>query len=888
MSLLSKGNVAFREKEFQKAIQLYESAIAENPDLKELIDINLSIAKDRLIPNTRDLKQDAFRINENLIESTKSKPTIRSEELSRTSIPKQAAKVYQTSVYEGRLEMFQDGMVVGWAVNRNNPSSIFDLDIYVDDVYFGKNKNSLSRADLKRHKKSAGKGGYKIVFPPEMFIGGSRRITLKWPTGDDFANFEMEAKYDKVNCFTPKLKNNRPISIIVPIYNAAEDVKTCIKRLQRFTSSDTDIILINDASTDKEVFEILEKSKQIKNIRIFHNESNLGFTRTVNKGIALAGTNDVVLLNSDARVTPRWLEGLRAAASIYPKVATVTPMSDRAGAFSAPKIGNDNDLPDGVSEENYAVAFRRASLGLYPTVPTGNGFCLYINRQCLNEIGTLDEEAFPRGYGEENDFCMRARSKGWLNIIDDRTYVFHDRNKSFGEAKTDLMAAGRKIIDERYPDYKKSTSVFTNNPLINLARYCALSAMKEAKSSILPRGLFVISTLTGGTPQTNRDLMLSVSKEVEPWLLHCDAKVMSLYKIRIGHDGELVERHVLSHEVDPLTHISHEYDQVLYSWLTKYDYEFVHIRHLAWHSLNLPKLGKLCGARVFNSFHDYYTVCPTVKLLDNERNFCSGNCTNTGGDCTPELWGGDAFPKLKDSWVYRWREKLEEALAPCDAFITTHLSAKDIILKHLKIDKKKFYVIPHGRDFKKIYQLAEPYKDGDVLKVLVPGNISEAKGSEIISSILNMDDKALIEFHILGRVSASLGQFKHPRLIIHGEYKRENFAEHVKKIKPHIGAVLSIWNETWCHTLTELWSVGLPVVVTEYQTLSQRVKESGAGWVLESTDLLKAYEIFTDIVPRDIVNKRQQILLKSAFENIANNTNNRMAENYLRVYFDRV
>ena len=137
-------------------------------------------------------------------------------------------------------------------------------------------------------------------------------------------------------------------------------------------------------------------------------------------------------------------------------------------------------------------------------------------------------------------------------------------------------------------------------------------------------------------------------------------------------------------------------------------------------------------------------------------------------------------------------------------------------------------------------------------------------------------------------MSASLNQFKHPRLIIHGEYKREDFAEHVKKIKPHIGAVLSIWNETWCHTLTELWSVGLPVVVTEYQTLSQRVTESGAGWVLESTDLLGAYELFTGIVPRDIVNKRQQILLKTAFEKIANNTNHKMAENYLRVYFDRV
>ena len=40
-------------------------------------------------------------------------------------------------------------------------------------------------------------------------------------------------------------------------------------------------------------------------------------------------------------------------------------------------------------------------------VPTTVGFCLYVRRAALDQIGGFDAEAFGRGYGEENDFCMR-------------------------------------------------------------------------------------------------------------------------------------------------------------------------------------------------------------------------------------------------------------------------------------------------------------------------------------------------------------------------------------------------------------------------------------------------------------------------------------------------
>ena len=64
-------------------------------------------------------------------------------------------------------------------------------------------------------------------------------------------------------------------------------------------------------------------------------------------------------------------------------------------------------------------------------IPTGVGFCMYIRRACLDEIGLFDAETFGRGYGEENDFCMRAAAAGWRNVLAGDVFVYHEGAVSF-------------------------------------------------------------------------------------------------------------------------------------------------------------------------------------------------------------------------------------------------------------------------------------------------------------------------------------------------------------------------------------------------------------------------------------------------------------------------
>jgi len=454
---------------------------------------------------------------------------------------------------------------------------------------------------------------------------------------------------------------------------------------------------------------------------------------------------------------------------------------------------------------------------------------MYIRRAAINEVGLLDEEAFPRGYGEENDFCMRVRAKGWRSVIDDRTYVFHDRNKSFGDQKTNLVTDGRKVLDARYPDYGKAVSVFRDSEQIKSARYLAGKAVEDCDKVSLPRVMYVISTVTGGTPQTNRDLMLALEGTIEPWLFRCDSKVMTLWKVGERQD-EIIASHTLQEPVNPLTHRSHEYDAIINLWLEMYDFEIVHIRHLAWHSLSLPRLAKSQGAKVIKSFHDFYTVCPTVKLIDAEGRYCQGQCSSsTSNDCNFKLWPENSLPTLKNGWVKQWQEQFSEALKFCDAYVTTSDSARDTVANNLSLPESvPFEVIGHGRDFK---EFRAPNIDRDIkgkIKVVFPGNLDSEKGLEEIKSLLSLDKENKLEFHILGKCSENL---QDPRVINHGEYRREEFVEKIKKINPHVGAVLSVWDETWCHTLTELWASGVPVAVFDFPTVATRVRDAGAGWV---------------------------------------------------------
>ncbi|MCB1922034.1 MAG: glycosyltransferase family 2 protein, partial [Candidatus Competibacteraceae bacterium] len=197
------------------------------------------------------------------------------------------------------------------------------------------------------------------------------------------------------------------------------------------------LVVIDDASPEPEVSAWLQEvAATDSRIELLRNEQNLGFVGTVNRGMALAAERDVLLLNSDTEVANDWLDRIRAAAYGDQKVASVTPFSNNATICSYPRFCQDNDLPEGWPVAELDALFAKVNPGQVVDVPTGVGFCMYIRRAALNDVGLFDVEHFGKGYGEENDFCIRAHKAGWRNLHLLDTFVLHSGGVSFGDSKS--------------------------------------------------------------------------------------------------------------------------------------------------------------------------------------------------------------------------------------------------------------------------------------------------------------------------------------------------------------------------------------------------------------------------------------------------------------------
>ena len=226
------------------------------------------------------------------------------------------------------------------------------------------------------------------------------------------------------------MKRTTGIDIIVPVYNALEDLKLCVESLKKHTDLQLDrVILIDDKSPDAAVYHYL-KEAEMPGMVVLQNEKNLGFSGTVNRGLQQS-CRDVVLLNADTIVTANWVDKLVACAYSDAAIGTVTPFSNNATLCSIPNFCEENTVPQGMSIDSYAALIERCSLKKYPRITVAVGFCMYIKREVIQRVGLFDAETFQRGYGEENDFCWRAEQMGYTHVLCDDTYIYHSGTVSF-------------------------------------------------------------------------------------------------------------------------------------------------------------------------------------------------------------------------------------------------------------------------------------------------------------------------------------------------------------------------------------------------------------------------------------------------------------------------
>ena len=289
---------------------------------------------------------------------------------------------------------------------------------------------------------------------------------------------------------TPPAALRAGVDIVVCVHNALDHVKRCLGSVMANTTVDFRLIVVDDGSGAETSLWLRGFAARHSVVRLIETDGPLGYTCAANRGLHASTMGKVVLLNSDTIVPRLWLEALLGCMADDDRIGIVGPLSNAASWQSVPERFDGrggwavNDLPPGYNVDEFGELVYRASGCRFPRVAFLNGFCLLIDRKVVDRIGYLDEESFPRGYGEENDYCLRARDAGFELAIADHCHVYHAKSKSFGSASRDKLARdGREALLGKYgPEViEQGTEALRNSTELAEVRSRILSLVDETR-----------------------------------------------------------------------------------------------------------------------------------------------------------------------------------------------------------------------------------------------------------------------------------------------------------------------------------------------------------------------------------------------------------------------
>jgi GT2 family glycosyltransferase len=298
------------------------------------------------------------------------------------------------------------------------------------------------------------------------------------------------------------------VTIVIPAFGAASQLERCLESLAQHAPRDCPVLVADDATPDGSVADVAKPFESRLRLSYVKRERNLGFVENCNDAIrsVLPSGHDVLLLNSDTRVTEGFLEEMWSVLYLHEKHGAVSPRSNNATIFSVPISGG---LPPA---ESYRLWMSiRDLLPRYQVMPTAVGFCMLIKNVVLRQLGVFDPVYSP-GYNEENDFVCRINRHGYSAVAAHRAFVFHDESSSFGARRRELERRNRELLIERYPEFVRKVSQHLRYGVDPVDHFAPL--WREHRPSILI-DLFHLPAKHSGTSELALNLLLHLCPILE-------------------------------------------------------------------------------------------------------------------------------------------------------------------------------------------------------------------------------------------------------------------------------------------------------------------------------------------------------------------------------------
>jgi GT2 family glycosyltransferase/glycosyltransferase involved in cell wall biosynthesis len=627
-----------------------------------------------------------------------------------------------------------------------------------------------------------------------------------WPTEKQIAIEDYLPAPD----VAPRLPRRLAVDVIVPVYRGVAATQLCLESVLADTGRpDGRIIVVDDNSPEPEIRNWLDSLAAEGRITLVRNSRNMGFVASANRGMVTAGDHDVVLLNSDTEVPPGWLRRLAAHAYSAPRIASVSPFSNNATICSYPSM-EGGAMPAGLSPLEADTAFQAANAGRSTAIPTSVGFCMYIRRAALREVGLFDAEGFGHGYGEENDFCLRATARGWRHLLACDTFVFHEGSVSFGEESKTHSQHGMKLIERRYPEYRKTINNYVKLDAAAPFRFAATMAL--FRRSGRPTILMVSHGLGGGVRRHVMDLVEMLAGEANCLLLSATTRGATLsVPAMSGHpELELAEDRVAD----------------LVRVLGSAGISRVHIHHLVGMGLDVRALIHALDLPFDVTMHDYFALCPHVNLLPWPESHYCGEPGPAG--CNACIASRPAHG-ARD--ITSWRQTFAWQFLEAERVICPTVDVRDRLARYGFAGRA--IVAPHEPVAAAPWPVAAPPPLRRKLRIAVLGVLANSKGSLTVQALAEAADPATLEIHLIGYPEVPLPEEAAKRIRVTGEYKDADLPELLAEVKPHLVWFPAQWPETYSYTLSAAIDSGLPIVATRFGAFPERLAGRPHTWLVD-------------------------------------------------------
>ncbi|WP_096739050.1 glycosyltransferase [Pseudoalteromonas atlantica] len=775
--------------------------------------------------------------------------------------------------FKGNIDHQSPNKITGWVYDINYPVLNVNIDVYVNGLLVKTIDANLPRLDLKEAKIASFNSGFHIqlegVIDPERV----NRIELKL-LGTNIAIFDeiimatKKVKIDallqlqniakrfaldnsnekmhwlsqaiiadtidqaRIEAYKPhkvklsKLdynlsKNKHAIDIIIPVYRGVDETLNCIKSvLSAKCDISYNLIVINDCSPEPELTKKLKDESKKLSFRLLENELNLGFVGTVNRGMKLSKSNDVLLLNSDTIVTDNWLDKIANAAYTDSTIATVTPFSNNATICSFPKFCADNELSKLVSLNELSSIFANENNREIVDLPTAHGFSMFIKRAALNEVGYFDEQKWGKGYAEENDFSLRAARLGWRNVMATDAFVHHLGAVSFAADSEQFIAKNLEKLNGIYPDYPETVESFVKlDPIRPYRNRVALKLLeKELKGNVkgLIRNsnsiLYVSLTIGGGTEVATNDIAALHRKNGNSVFM-LTAPSENVWELKSLIDNTFIQYRLPEEET------------ILVKHLKELKVKSVHYHHTIEFPKSVWNIPSLLGVPYEVVLHDYYTICPRVNLVDETQVYCGepnssacNRCIKRNGVHGASLLNVDDLGGSVESWRSFFYGKLKGA----QKVVTPSNDTRDRILKYFNLRniEARYHPEPALKYTPKSLQGIK------ILNVAFIGAIGVHKGLNILKECAQYAYKfdLPIKFTVIGYTADDRYFDELDNVVITGKYDKEDLPSLLEANDCHVAGLFSVWPETYSYTLSESLRAGLHIACFDIGAISERAE----------------------------------------------------------------